>query len=214
MTRLLPLLAAACLLIAAGVIHGLRTDRWGADANLGAAAARLDGVPLKVGEWEGRPFDIDARQLAVAEAAGHLSRSYVHRRMGAEVTVVVLCGRPGPISLHSPEVCYAGAGFGLSGEPETCSVPGENAPAAQLFKARFVKDGPAPETLNVFWAWKADGAWAATSNARLAFARSTVLYKLYVIRRLGRPDENPAQEPCLDFLRAFLPELDRRVGAR
>lgn len=47
-------MAAACLLIAAAAIHGLRTDRWGADANLEAAAARLDGVPLKVGEWEGR----------------------------------------------------------------------------------------------------------------------------------------------------------------
>lgn len=160
----------------------------------------------------GPGIDIDARQLAVTEAAGHLSRSYIHRRTGAEVAVVVLCGRPGPISLHSPEVCYAGAGFTLRGETETCSVPGENAPAAQLFKATFVKEGPAPEILKVFWAWKADGAWAATTNPRLAFARSTVLYKLYAIRRLGRPDENPAQEPCLDFLRAFLPELDKRLS--
>ncbi len=212
MTRLLPLMAAASLLIAAAVVHGLRTDRWGADAKLEAAAARLDGVPMKVGEWEGRPFDIDARQLAIAEAVGHLSRTYTHRRTGAEVSVVVLCGRPGPISLHSPEVCYAGAGFSISGESDTCSVSGENASAAQLFKAKFVKEGPAPETLNVFWAWKAIGAWTATSNARVAFAQSTVLYKLYVIRRLGRPDDSPAQEPCLDFLRDFLPELDKRLS--
>jgi hypothetical protein len=204
--------AAASLVIAAGVIHGLRTDRWGADVNVAAAAARLDDVPLKVGEWEGRPIAMDDRQLAMAEAVGHMSRTYVSRRTGMEVTVVLLCGRPGPISLHSPEVCYAGAGFNMTGEEGTATVSGDGAPPAELFKATFVKPGAAQVTLNVFWAWRADGAWLAASNPRLTFARSTVLYKLYVIRRLARPDEVMPQEPCLDFLRAFLPELDKQLS--
>ncbi len=211
MTRLLPVMAAAFLVAAAGVVHGLRTDRWGANTDVRAAAARLDGVPMKIGEWDGRSMTIDDRQLAIAEAAGCLSRSYVQRRTGTEVSVVVLCGRPGPISLHSPEVCYAGAGFSLSGERETCPLRRDGAPPAELFQAEFVKAGAAPETLKVFWAWKADGAWTAATNPRLAFARSTVLYKLYAIRRLVRPDESSAREPCLDFLREFLPELEQRL---
>jgi hypothetical protein len=168
---------------------------------------------MMVGEWEGRPTDVDGRQLAVAEAAGSLSRVYVNRRTGAEVTVVMLCGRPGPIALHSPEVCYSGAGFSLSGERETASVTPEGAPAAELFKGRFVKAGTAPETLNVFWSWKTDGPWGAPSEPRLAFFRSTVLYKLYVIRRLAGPEENSAREPCLDFLNEFLPELQKRIAS-
>jgi Protein of unknown function (DUF3485) len=213
MTRLLPLIVAVSAVVAAGVMHGLRTDRWGAKADVKAAAARLDDVPLKVGEWEGRPMEIDARQLTVAEADGHLSRYYVHRRTGAEVAVVVLCGRPGPLSLHSPEVCYAGAGFSISGDRQTLPLTGEGSPPAELFNARFVKPGAAPETLNVFWAWKAsDGNWAANSNPRVAYVRSTVLYKLYLIRRVVRPKEDLSHDPCLDFLRAFLPELEKRVS--
>jgi hypothetical protein len=213
MTRFLPLFVAVSALVAAGVAHGLRTDRWGAKADVKAAAARLDGVPEKVGEWEGRPMEIDARQLTVAEADGHLSRFYVNRRTGAEVAVVVLCGRPGPLSLHSPEVCYAGAGFSISGERQNIPLTGEGLPPVELFNAQFVKPGVAPETLNVFWAWKASaGNWAANSDPRLAYVRSTLLYKLYVIRRVVRPDQDLSHDPCLDFLRAFLPELEKRVS--
>ncbi|HBI43176.1 MAG TPA: hypothetical protein DDY78_10020 [Planctomycetales bacterium] len=213
MTRFLPLIVAVSAVVAAGVMHGLRTDRWGAKADVKAAAARLDDVPLKVGEWEGRPMEIDARQLTVAEADGHLSRYYVHRRTGAEVAVVVLCGRPGPLSLHSPEVCYAGAGFSISGDRQTLPLTGEGLPPVELFNARFTKPGVTPETLNVFWAWKAsDGNWAANSDPRVAYVRSTVLYKLYLIRRLARPDEDLSRDPCLDFLRAFLPELEKRLS--
>lgn len=213
MTRLLPLIVAVFALVAAGVAHGLRTDRWGAKADVKAAAARLDDVPLKVGEWEGRPTEVDARQLAVAEAEGHLSRTYVNRRTGAEVSVVVLCGRPGPLSLHSPEVCYGGAGFGMTGDRSTVPLTGEGSPPAELFNARFVKPGVAPETLNVFWAWKAsDGNWAANADPRLTYVRSTVLYKLYLVRRLARPDEDLSKDPCPDFLRAFLPELEKRLS--
>lgn len=212
MTRFLPLLVAAAAVVAAGVAHGLRTDRWGAKTDVKAAAARLDDVPLKIGEWEGRPIEIDARQLTIAEADGYLSRRYLNRRSGAEVSVVILCGRPGPLSLHSPEVCYTGAGFNMSGDRQTLPLTGEGLLQCDLFNARFVKPGVAPEALNVFWAWKpSDGAWAANSDPRLAYIRSAVLYKLYLIRRLARPDEDLTHDPCLDFLRAFLPELEKRL---
>jgi hypothetical protein len=167
---------------------------------------------MTIGEWEGRPMEISARQLAVAEAVGHLSRAYVNRRTGMEVSVVVLCGRPGPIALHSPEVCYAGSGFSLNGETEICSVKSDDGSTAELYKGQFVKPGAAPDALNVFWAWKAKGTWAATPNPRLAFVRSTVLYKLYAIRRIVRPGEILSQEPCLDFLREFLPELEKQLS--
>jgi hypothetical protein len=142
-----------------------------------------------------------------------LSRYYINRHTGAEVAVVVLCGRPGPLSLHSPEVCYAGAGFSISGERQKIPLTGEGLPAAEFFNARFIKPGVAPETLNVFWAWKAsDGNWAASSDPRLAYVRSTVLYKLYLIRRVVRAEEDLSHDPCLDFLRAFMPELEKRVS--
>ena len=213
MTRFLPLLVAVSALVGGGVMHGLRTDRWGAKSDVKAAAARLDAVPEKVGEWEGRPMEIDARQLTIAEADGHLSRYYVNRRTGAEVAVVVLCGRPGPLSLHSPEVCYAGAGFNIDGDRQKIPLTGDGLPPAELFNAKFAKPGVVPDVLNVFWAWKASGGhWEANSDPRLAYVRSNILYKLYVIRRVVRPEEDLTHDPCLDFLRAFLPQLEKRVS--
>jgi hypothetical protein len=179
MTRLLLVAGATFLMVGAGVIHGLRTDRWGAKADIESAASRLDGVPMTMGEWEGRPMEINARQLAIAEAVGHLSRAYVNRRTGMEVSVVVLCGRPGPIALHSPEVCYAGSGYSLKSETEKCAVKGDDGFTADLYKAQFVKAGAAPDTLNVFWAWKANGAGLRALDRTL--------------QALRRPEDRPAR---------------------
>ena len=210
--RYASVVVAALVVLAAGLIHGLRTDRWGAPPDLGAAAARLEETPTTIGDWEGKSIDLDKRQLAVAEAVGHLSRRYVHRRTGDETTVVVLCGRPGPLSVHSPEVCYTGAGFELRGDRETLALPErEGRPAGDLYRGRFVKPGVVPEVLDVFWAWKTTGAWSAAPNPRLSFANSAVLYKLYIIRRLSRPDEKPPPEPLQEFLQAFLPELEKHL---
>jgi hypothetical protein len=211
--RYLPLVVAAALVAAAGVVHGLRTDRWGAPPDVGAAAARLDAVSNALGDWEGRPMEMDARQLVVAEAAGHLARRYLNRRTNAEVSVVVLCGRPGPIAVHSPEICYPGAGFVRDGDRQTRSLPGDDgARASQLFAARFTKTGTPPETLAVFWGWGTDGAWSASADARVEFARAPYLYKLYVIRRLPRADDPGAEEPTKDLLRVLLPELEKRLS--
>ena len=46
----------------------------GAFALPAASAARLADVPRTVGDWDGEAVEVDARQLAQAEAAGHLSR--------------------------------------------------------------------------------------------------------------------------------------------
>ncbi len=75
-----------------------------------------------------------------------------------------------------------------------------------------MKPGPVPEALDVLWAWTTNGSWTASTSPRVAFARSPVLYKLYVVRRLTRPDEKPPPEPCQDFLRLFLPALDARIS--
>ncbi|HVS36738.1 MAG TPA: exosortase-associated EpsI family protein [Gemmataceae bacterium] len=210
--RYLPVIVASSLVAAAAVFAGLRTDRWGAAPNLGAAAARLQQTPMKIGDWEGQPIELDARQLTVAEVTGHIARRYVHRRTGEETTVVVLCGRPGPISVHSPEVCYPGAGFNLVGDATTFSTGGDGRPAADFFHGRFVKPGAVPEALDVAWAWKANGPWTASDNPRVAFAQASVLYKIYIIHRLAHPDDKLPEDSSRDFLPVFLPELDKYVG--
>ncbi len=207
MIRLLPLVLGGGLLLSSGVVHGLWTDRWGASLAMKSAADRLASVPLVVGDWTGRPAEMDERQLQVASVAGHLCRRYVERGSGTEVGVVLLCGRPGPLAVHRPEVCYAGAGFEMDGDREQWPSP-----AGKFWTARFRKAGPNLEALRIFWAWGGGADWDADDDPRTRYAPTTPLYKLYVTRGLAKPDEPLDHEPATRFLKAFLPKLQQCLG--
>jgi len=208
--RMLPLALACVLLAASGIVHGLWTDRWGPSADLHAAAARCNDLPKDLGDWEGRDTEMDARQLEVAEVVGHVSRMYTHRRTGQQISLLLICGRPGPISLHPPEVCYTGVGYEDAGGHSHCRVPTSRGDdVAEFETACFAKSGPVPEQLRVLWSWSDMGPWQVPQNPRITFARSRVLYKLYVVRRMARTDEPIDEDPCLGFLRVLIPKLEQ-----
>jgi hypothetical protein len=206
--RFLPLIVGGGLLVASGIVHGLWTNRWLVADELQNVSVQLESLPMQLGDWEGRPHEIDARQLTVAEVSGHVSRRYVHRRTGTDISFLVLAGRPGPLAVHQPEVCYAGSGFAKLGRKERWDGPADSPLRGCSFWAtRFARSGADPQTLRVFHAWGPAGDWSAADNPRLAFARLPVLYKLYVVRRLSAPDEPLDKDPALDFLRVAVPEL-------
>jgi hypothetical protein len=206
MSRVLPLLLA--VVVSSGAAQGLWTNRWSSPAALQRATARLADLPATVGDWDGQPGELDARQLAVAEVSGHSLRRYVNRRSGAVVSVLLVCGRPGPVSVHSPEVCYRGIGFDTAGPRVRQAAPG-----GDLWAVRFHKPaGATPEEhLRVLYSWNADGRWVAADNPRTAFARQPALYKLLVIRPMARGDEPLEEDPAVEFLRLFLPAVQQTL---
>src|SRR4051794_15054151 len=122
MMRLLPVLTAMLLVAAYGIAEGVWTNRWSSADATERAAARLADVPRTVGAWEGTDAPLDPRQVVQAELVGYTMRRYVHRETGASVSVLLVCGRPGPISAHTPEMCYPGAGFAAVAPPERQDV--------------------------------------------------------------------------------------------
>lgn len=200
------LLTAVALIafVAYGVAEGLWTNRWFASAALEEATARLKNVPAKIGDWEGTDREIDPRHVAQAEMTGYVNRRYVNRATGADVTVLLVCGKPGPTALHSPEVCYPGAGFNPAGERAKQPMDGRS---DDFWVGQFQKTTPNPEALRIFWAWNGAGAWRAAEWPRVEFGRHAALYKLYVIRSLWAGDEPLAEDPSLDFMRQFLPAV-------
>jgi hypothetical protein len=210
-TRPLPLLAAAAVLVASGLAHGLRTGRWGPPADLDAAAARLGRLPAAAGDWEAQDMAMDRRHLDAAGVAGHLSRRYVNRRTGEAATVLLLCGKPGDVAVHTPDVCYEAAGYARDGGIERLRPDGVQ--DADLFTARFRRGGAAPEPLRIYWTWSDGGAWQAPENPRLTYAGSAALYKLYVVQPMTRLDRPAAEEPAADLLRALLPQARQCLAA-
>lgn len=197
-------------LLVAGWVHGRWTDRWGPPDAVRDAAGRLPQVAFDLGDWKGQDVDIDTSQLT--DIAGVLCRRYVHARTGRALTVYLVCGRPGPVSEHTPDVCYRADGYQIR-EQARHVLPLDRGDPAELWTAELVKTRAADRnTLRMFWGWNAGGAWSAPANPRLAFARHPVLYKLYVIQDAPGPDEAPGDGPCADLMRRLLPEIGRHLA--
>jgi hypothetical protein len=193
------------VVVAFGVAEGLLTNRWHVSHEPEQAAERLAGLPLRVGTWEGEAETMDADEVTKAELTGYARRRYVDPQSGAALSVLLVCGRPGPIASHTPDLCYLGNGYRLAAAPERQRI--DTDPPAELWVGQFDKDSAVPERLRIAWSWTATGAWSAPDNPRAAFARAPALYKVYVVRQLVGPEDASAKDPAADFLKVFLPQV-------
>jgi hypothetical protein len=196
------------VVVLTGLVHGFWTGRWQPSRELAEAATRLERVPLQFGEWQGRPQEVDVEPYARAGAAGYWLRRYVHRRSGRAVSVILMCGRAGPMAVHTPDVCYRGAGYEVLAEPVRLTGP-DNTTEWRTLRVR--QPAATPVDLRVFWAWSVDGTWRAPDNPRLFFRGAPALYKLYLLREAAPSEGGPDEEPCLELARELLPELRRAL---
>ena len=217
-SRHLPAMVAAVLLAGSGVVHGVWTERWAADETAHRAAEALDRMPSSVGDWVGEEAALSEPEVRFAELAGYALRHYRHVPTNRTITVLVMCGDPGPISVHPPTACYKGAGYRIAGNVRRCSI------SSSMSDNRFVRDTfqvadfrKPPSAgfgqVRIFWAWSADGQWTAPDNPRLAFAGAPALFKLYVTSEMdnaSKPDEKSTAEA---FLQQLLPQLRTTVFA-
>src|SRR5260370_30488267 len=205
MFRYFPVLVACVAVIACGVVHGFWSDGWVRATEPTVAAARYAEVPETVGDWEGQA--IDAKSNQGDEITGWLQRRYCNRRTGETVTVALVCGRPGPVAIHTPDVCYGASGYDV-GAPHRVAVPGNK---GEFWTADAVKGSATGDTkLRLYWSWNDGSGWVASDNTRQTFPRSHVLHKLYVLREMAgqAKDDN---EPGLKFLQSLVPVLDQTV---
>jgi hypothetical protein len=213
LSTIAPVAAAAVLLVSYGVAEGWWTNRWRDSDNLETAFGRAQSLPMTLGNWNAQPLELTARELAVGQIKGSCYRRYVNRATGKAVTMLLVCGRPGPIAAHAPDVCFAGAGYEEVSNSVRRPVPAAAAGVnGDFHTANFRKqDGPIPHPLRVSWSWNAGGDWQTPASPRFSFARYPVLYKLYLVQQLDHTDDQVAQDACDDFMRQLLPELQRRL---
>jgi len=207
-SRISSFAAATGVLVASGVIcHLLASD----SEQLDAAAARVALVPHIVGDWHGHDEETDNPSFAMTGAKGMWMRTYTNERSKESVLVILMCGRPGKMAVHTPEVCYRGAGFELREQPATFSLKGDAA-GSQLWTALFMKKAIAPTRLRLYWAWNGRGDWEASAAPRWQYRGEPFLYKLYVSRENSQQPNMTAQaDPAAEFLRVFVPALKKNL---
>lgn len=164
---------------------------------------------MTLGDWRGETTASDPALGTPGTEC--LTRRYTNHRSGSVVIMTLVWGRPGPVSVHTPPVCYKGAGYEMEPPPSKKVIQeGDFACGAEFCSADFRKVGHASTTpLRVLWAWNAGAGWQVAENPRLAFASRSLLFKLYVVRPLDALNDHSDDEPSANFLRTLLPELDR-----
>lgn len=215
MLRTVLIVVAVAVLVGAGVLASIRTNRFGVSEDLHAAGQKLKAIPRTVGSWDTtQEFELDPKVQERAEAVEYISRVYQHRDTKAQVSVLMLCGEPGPIGAHTPDICYGGTGYDTKVPKGVRTVAMPGGESSTYYSARFRKPS-ANESLHVCWAWGVDGNWEAADAARGEFALRSALYKIYVHRPLPAATAAEAadsNDPVHEFMTVFLPEVKRTLA--
>jgi hypothetical protein len=188
-----------------GVIQGRMSRRWGKPQEFAVLANRLRELPTEIGPWRTTASPpLSPATEAELECAGYVSRQYENRGTGAIVTVAVLLGPAGPISVHTPDVCYSSRNYTILGSPKRIQFGGEGS-QDELWSTSLQSTSLTAGNLRVYYGWSSGGPWSAPKDARFAFAGQPHLYKIQVAGPLPTPADDVASDQCRAFLKEFLP---------
>lgn len=214
----LPLLIGTLLLVGSGLVHGMWTGRWQSAESLARAASAVDLVPKTIGDWDTvRETEVSDEEKKVAELAGSLARQYRNRRTGDVVSLLLMCGKPGPISVHPPTACYTGLGYQQVGSTRThrCSTGEQETLARHEFQTAQFASPKRGDSLQprIYWSWSVNGVWHVPDNPRLSFAGGPALFKIYVAFESDDVTKSKVKLPPERFLEELLPVLREHVFA-
>jgi hypothetical protein len=208
MLRTLPMILAIVILLAGGLVNGIWIDRWNLSSEPSASAAKLEGIPMEIGDWKAPGNrEIDDQSKAIGEIAGYMGRVYSH--LSTDVACLIVCGRPGAIGAHTPDVCFVGQNQTMLKLQRKPIPIGAGEDSAKFYTAVFKRtESGIPHYTRAFWSWSADGFWSAPESPRVEFLGKQVLYKLYVTYPLAEEEDKIEEGAGLDFIKVLLPKLD------
>lgn len=212
MPRWVAFVFAAGLLISGGVVHGVYAERWATSSALEDAVTRVPTVPLNANGWIGEAQETNSAEYAQAGARGYWAR--VYKKGDQSFLAILMVGRAGRMAVHTPEICYRGAGFDLQGKPSSyTSRSADGSELGAFWSATFVKPS-AHQELQLLWSWSDGGLWDAPQSPRFKFAGHPALYKLYISQDVSGQATDVAARQREEFLRAFLPVLNESLGLK
>jgi hypothetical protein len=205
--RILSAATALILVIGSGLVYGLWTGRWDPPTESPDMTGIFERIPLELGDWRGIPVESDVR--GAGPILGHVERRYTNQRTRDIITISLVCGKPGPVAIHTPDVCYGSSGYDV-GACRRLTPP--HTEKTEFWTADAKKQKSTEQLrLRIFWAWNGGDGWQAADNPRLAFVRYPLLYKLYLIRELPATGDGLDDDPCVDLFHQLAPELQRAL---
>ncbi|RIK71622.1 MAG: hypothetical protein DCC67_20190 [Planctomycetota bacterium] len=197
--------AGLLLVVSAGAAYGHYTHRWGPPRDLTAAASHLKTLPKTIGDWQlQEESEIGPGVIQMLQCAGYVNRAYVNVKSGESVSMALIVGPPGPIAVHTPEICYSSRNYTLIGGREVGRVADQAKQSHTYWKTTFESKSVFAERLRVCYAWSDGVRWNASTSPRFEYAASPLLFKMQIAGLAGAKDEAIDKTPPAMFLKALL----------
>lgn len=211
---------ACALLGASGSARRWQEDRFVSRAEVGKTATfPLKDLPKTLGDWtlmEGGERQLDPITLRVAGSSDHILRIYKDEQTGVTLTALVLYGRSDLVYGHTPDICYPSSGFNLVEPFEDHAIRFAEVGAPAMFRSALYSksSGGSGGREEVYYAFRHDGRWLPdAAGQHKMFRRSPFMYKVQVQRRVGENERRDENNPTEQFIKALLPEIERRTAS-
>jgi hypothetical protein len=211
---ILPAIIAVVVIGVGTLLQGKYSERWQpmTSAELDKFTACVERFPRVLGDWVGKDEPpISDEVWKKTNCTAYISRIYTNKITQQEVSCYLVSGTAKHITIHSPDWCYAGAGFTLQGniENHTVTLPaGSGMQNPEFATAEFRKEKELTSSgLRIFWTYSYDGSWEGPTSANWAkasYGGRPAMYKIYLVAGPVAPDESP----CNDFVRDVFPKIN------
>jgi hypothetical protein len=208
-------LVLAFATVVSGFYVGRAAGRFGANPSAVAAQQLLSSpLPNRAGNWLMRKEKVlDPEVLKLMQCSAYSLRVYEHLQTGDRVTIAVLLGPPGPISVHTPEICYSSRDFTVHKSRTKISVEDSRGIGHEFWDVLLESHTSANISQRVLYAWSTGGSWEASNSPRFAYAGAPYLYKLQLAAGSRRTASGSDFDPSQDFLKSFLAQCESRLKA-
>lgn len=213
MTNIRWLTVILCLLavtVGGTVLHGNLIHRWDKRIDEHASLIDLRALPKSIGDWQMESEDQLAENVIdMLRCAGYVSRRYVNHQTGAQVTMAVIAGPHGPISVHVPEICYSAQEVTQESTREAITVSSSRTGTNTFWALRFKMKDLNATPLQVAYAWSKGREWVASETPRHEFAGVPLLMKFQASLITPSGGASANEDPTAQFeeLKKFLQQF-------
>jgi hypothetical protein len=184
-------------------------QRCGPSREAQASAVLVAGFPREIDTWKVESEEpLSPGAVRMLQCAGYVNRVYTDQSTGESVKVVVMVGPAGPLSVHTPEICYRSTNYEIQQPRQTISIPGDRSTPHTFSTVTFEVNDASSRHLRVYYAWSDGNGWIAPSQPRFYFAGKSLLYKVQVATQTS-DSHNGGIDPGLRFIHSALPYLEK-----
>lgn len=197
------------LTLGSTIYAGLYLNRWGDPEYVKEAAAKLDDIPMRIGNWEATEDEtLSNTDFNMLKLVGYKVRKYRNLENPQEVVAaIIMIGPTGTISVHTPEVCFGNGEYKIDGSPKLVSIDNGDTLNKNHFK-KLTFTNKLFGDVRLFYYSLGDGKdWQAVDDARINLGmKYAFMYKLQC-EAIGTEEVKSQGDMIERFLKDFLPAV-------